>query len=125
MNMAHLTVKPHQEVVDRINRNRMIAPNVRRAISAVEVQRNLARIGRGQPIRGPQATQRIQVLRITGRLVPASMVNRPRSEVQFNQRALKMQLKRPQSGPSFHGSRGTQSVPRERVPGRLRPEYRQ
>ena len=122
MNLAHLAAKPHQEVVERINRNRMIAPNVRRAISAVEVQRNLARIGRGQPIRGPQATQRIQVLRITGRLVPESMVHMPRSEVQFNQRALKMQLKRPQGRPGFHGFRGTQSAPRERAPGRLSPQ---
>ena len=98
---------------------------MRRAISAVAVQRNLARIGRGQPIRGPQAAQRIRVLRITGRLVPESMVHRPRSEVQFNQRALKMQLKRPQGRPNFHGFRGTQSAPRERVPGRFRPENRQ
>ena len=125
INMAHLAAKPHQAVVDRINRNRMIAPQVRRDISAVAVQRNLARIGRGQPIRGPQAPQHIQALRITGRLVPESMVNRPRSEVQFNQRALKMQLKRPQGRPNFHGVRGTQSVPRERVPGRFRPENRQ
>ena len=125
MNLAHLAVKPHQAVVDRINRNRMIAPNARRAISAVEVQRNLARIGRGQPIRGPQAAQRIQVMRITGRLVPESMVHMPRSEVQFNQRALKMQPIRPQGRPGFHGVRGTQSAPHERVPGRLRPENRQ
>ena len=38
MNLAHLAAKPHQAVVDRINRNRMIAPKVRRAISAVAVQ---------------------------------------------------------------------------------------
>ena len=65
------------------------------------------------------------MLRVTGRLVPENMVNRPRSEVQFNQRALKMQLKRPQGRPNFHGLRGTQSAPRERVPGRFRPENRQ
>ena len=63
MNLAHLAAKPHQAVVERINRNRMIAPKVRRAISAGTVRQNAARIGRGQPIRGPQAAQRVQKLR--------------------------------------------------------------
>ena len=45
--LAHLSAKPHQAVVDRINRNRMIAPRGRRTISVVAVQRNLARIGLG------------------------------------------------------------------------------
>ena len=96
VNLAHLAAKPHQAVVDRINRNLTIAPKVRRTISAVAVQRSLARIGRGKPVRGPQAAQRVQKLRITSRIVPENLVHRPRSEVQFVQHVLKVQGKRPQ-----------------------------
>ncbi len=81
VSLAHLSAKPHQAVLDRINRNRMIAPQGRRAISVVAVQRNLARIGLRRPIGGPQAMQRVQRLRITSRIVPENMVHRPRSEV--------------------------------------------
>jgi hypothetical protein len=96
VNLAHLPAKPHQAVVERINRNLMIGQQVRRSISAVELQRNLARIGSGQPVRGPQAVQVMRELRLTSRLVPENMVHRPRSEVQFVQRSLKVQGKRPQ-----------------------------
>jgi hypothetical protein len=103
VNLAHLSAKPHQAVVDRINRNRMVAPKGRRAISVVAVQRNLARIGRGEPIRGPQAAQRVRKLMITSRIVPENMVHRPRSEVEFVRRALKAQGKRPQRRPGLYG----------------------
>ena len=79
VSLAHLSAKPHQAVVDRINRNRMIAPRGRRTISVVAVQRNLARIDLRRPIGGPQAAQRVQRLRITSRIVPENMVHRPRS----------------------------------------------
>jgi len=101
INMAHLSAKPHQAVVARINRNRMIAPNARRGISAVAVQRNLARIGLGKPMRYSQGA-RVQQLRITSRIVPENMVHRPSSEVQFVQRALKAQGKRPQRRPGLY-----------------------
>jgi len=103
VSLAHLSAKPHQAVVDRINRNRMIAPRGRRTISVVAVQRNLARIDLRRPIGGPQAAQRVQRLRITSRIVPENMVHRPRSEVQFVQRPLKAQGKRPQRRPGFYG----------------------
>ena len=103
ISLAHLSAKPHQAVVDRINRNRMIAPEVRRTISVVAVQRNLARIGRGKPISGPQAAQRVQKLMITSRIVPENLVHRPRSEVQFVRRALKAQGTRPQRRPGMYG----------------------
>ena len=70
MSLAHLPAKPHQAVIDRINRNRMIAPEVRRTITAVDVERNLARIGLGKPIRDLQAPQRVQKLRISCRSFP-------------------------------------------------------
>jgi len=103
ISLAHLPAKPHQAVVDRINRNRMIAPNGGRAISAMAVQRNLARIDFGKPVRDPQAAQRVQKLWITSRIVPVSQVHRPRSEVQFVQRALKAQGKRPLRRPGPYG----------------------
>ncbi len=103
VSLAHLSAKPHQAVVDRINRNRMIAPELRRTISVVAVQRNLARIGRGKPISGPQAAQRVQKLMITSRIVPENLVHRPRSEVQFVRRALKAQGKPPQRRPGMYG----------------------
>ena len=110
VNLAHLAAKPHQAVVERINHNRMIAPNVRRAISAGTVRQSAARIGPGQPISGPQASQRVQKLSVTGRIVPESMVHRPGSEVQFVRRSLKGQPKRPQVRPAFQRSR--KPVPR-------------
>jgi len=103
VSLAHLPAKPHQAVLARINRNRMIAPRGRGAISAVDVQRNLARIDLRRPIGGPQAAQRVQRLRITSRIVPENMVNRPRSEVEFVQRALKAQGIRPQHRPGLYG----------------------
>ena len=103
VSLAHLSAKPHQAVVERINRNRMIAPKGRGAISVVDVQRNLARIDLRRPIGGPQAAQRVQRLRITSRIVPENMVHRPRSEVVFVQRALKAQGIRPQHRPGLYG----------------------
>lgn len=101
-NLARLTVKPHEAVEARINRNRVISLRARRGISGWEVQQKTARIGRGELVTGTQDVQRIRrELRITGRLVPENMVHRPRSEVQFIQRSLKMQEKRPQRVPGF------------------------
>jgi hypothetical protein len=107
ISLAHLSAKPHQAVVDRINRNRKIAPEVRRNITAVAVVHNLSRIDLGKPVSGPQAAQRVHKLRITSRIVPVNMVHRPRSEVQFVQRALKAQGKRPQRRPGSyrHGAK--------------------
>jgi len=101
MNLAILAAKPHEAVVSRINYNRLIAPQVRRGISGWEVQQKIAGIGRGEPIRGPQAAQRIQKPRISVRIVPENMVHRPRPDVQFIQRALKAQEKRPQVWPGL------------------------
>jgi hypothetical protein len=103
INLALLAAKPHQAVVERINRNRMIAPRTRRTISAVAVQRDLARISIGKPVRDPQAAQRVQKLRITSRIVPEDLVHRPRSEVQFVQRVLKTHGKQPQRLPGLYG----------------------
>ncbi len=116
VSLAHLPAKPHQAVVDRINRNRLIAPKGRRAISAATVQRNLARIGLGKPIRCPKAAQRVKKLRITSRIVPVSQVHRPRSEVKFVQRALKAQGKRHQHRPGLYGP-GAQPL-RPAIPAR-------
>ena len=111
VSLAHLPAKPHQAVLDRINRNRMIAPKGRRTISAVAVQRNLARIDFGKPVRDPQAVQRVQKLRITSRIVPESQVHRPRSEVKFVQRALKAHGKRHQRRPGLYGPGAQQFRP--------------
>lgn len=51
ISLANLPAKPHQAVVDRINRNRMIATKGRRHISAVALQRNMARLDFGKPVR--------------------------------------------------------------------------
>lgn len=101
INLATLAAKPHEAVVARINRNRMNAVQVRRAISGQAVQQHTARIGRGELISGPQATQRIQKPRLTVRIVPENMVHMPRSEVHFMQRSLKVQEKRPQLWPGL------------------------
>jgi hypothetical protein len=104
-NLALLAVKPHEAVEARINRNRAIALRAGRGISGWEVQQKTARIGRGELVRDPRDAQRVyQQLRITGRLVPENMVHRPRSEVQFIQRSLKMQEKRPQRLPGLQRS---------------------
>jgi hypothetical protein len=101
INLATLAAKPHEAVVARINTNRMNAVRVRNALSAQAIQHHTARIGRGQLLSGPQAGQRIQKPRVTARLVPESMVHRPRSEVNFTQRPLKAQEKRPQLWPGI------------------------
>ncbi len=102
VNLAHLATKPHQAVVDRINRNRMIAPKVRGSVSSVAIVRRLSRIGSGKPVRDPQAVARVQKLKVTSRMVPVDLVYRPRSEVHFAQRALKAQVKRPYRRPGSH-----------------------
>jgi len=101
INMAHLAAKPHNEVADRINRNLKNYPGMNGAVSAVTIQKELSRMGRGKPLGDAQAVLRVQQLRVTSRLVPENMVNRPRSEIQFNQRALKSQEKQPQRLPIF------------------------
>ncbi len=101
-NLALLAAKPHEAVEARIKRNLAIASQMRGGMSGLAVQQNTARIGRGELVKSQQDVQRIRrELRITGRLVPANMVHRPRSEVQFIQRSLKMQEKRPQGLPGF------------------------
>jgi hypothetical protein len=119
-NLAVLAAKPHEAVVARINRNRMIALRVRGGISGRTIQQNTVRIVQGVPIRGAQAAQRVQQPMITVRFVPSNMVHRPRSEVQFIQRALKAQGKRPQPLPGIHrhgaqppGARAPQADPGE------------
>ncbi|MGA7494544.1 MAG: DUF6600 domain-containing protein [Syntrophobacteraceae bacterium] len=116
VSLAHLSAKPHQAVVERINRNRMIAPNGRSATSVVAVQRNLARIDLRRPMGGPQAAQRVKRLWITSRMVPENMVHRPRSKVVFVQRALKAQGIRPQHRPGLYGP-GAQQLRRTAPPG--------
>lgn len=103
-NFAMLSVKPHRTVVTRINRNRAVALRVRSGISGSAVQRNTARIGRGQLASGSLAARQVGGLRVTGWMVPENMVNRPRSEVRFNQRSLKTQKKMPQRWPGLQGS---------------------
>ncbi len=102
VNLAHLAAKPHQEVVDRINRNISIGPGMRRPISAMAVQRDLARMGRGQLVKDPYVAQRFQKFRVTSRIVPENQVHRPRSEVRFIQHTLKAQRKPPQRRPMFY-----------------------
>lgn len=102
IDLAHLGAKPHQTVVARINHNLAIAPKGRGAVSAADVQRELARIGRGKPI-SPQAAQVIQKLKITSRIVPENQVHKPRAEVQFTEHVLKGQAVRPKRRPDLHG----------------------
>ncbi len=102
VNLAHLAAKPHQAVVDRINMNMAAAPKGRGAISAVAVQRSLARMSRAQPLRDPRAIQRVQKPRISSRIVPENMVHTPRSQVQFIEHTLKTQGKRPQPRPGMN-----------------------
>jgi hypothetical protein len=102
INLAHLAAKPHQAVVDRINRNISTAPGMRRPISAMAVQRDLARMGRGQLVRDPYVAQRFERFRVTSRIVPENQVHRPRSEVHFIQHTLKAQRKPPQRRPMLY-----------------------
>lgn len=102
MDLAHLAAKPHQDVADRINRNLSISPGTTRRISAFAVQRELARMGRGQPVKDPNAAQRVQRFRVTSRIVPENQVHRPRSEVQFIEHTLKAQRKPPQRRPGLY-----------------------
>jgi hypothetical protein len=119
VNLAVLAAKPHEAVVARIDRNRMAALRGRSGISGWSVQQNTVRIGRAVPIRGAQGAQRIQQPTITVRLVPSNMVHRPRSEVRFIQRTLKVQGKRPQPMPGIqrHGAQPVGSRPPQAAAG--------
>ncbi|MCE5333357.1 MAG: FecR domain-containing protein [Desulfobacteraceae bacterium] len=128
-NLANVAVKPHQAVVSRINQNRTFAEQQRTGISARTLSESAAQVRQANPTRGAQGgAQQVQRPQVSSRLVPANQVNRPASEVQFNQRQLKSQARPPrevgrQTGPAGVGAAGPARGATQAGPGAAgRPE---
>ncbi len=95
-NMARIDAKPHQAVVARIDQNRALAARQAGAVSARSIEHGMAGMKQAAPLRGPQAAQ-VQKPQLSGKIVPESQANRPRSEVKFEERVLKSQTRSPRA----------------------------
>ncbi|NLJ29204.1 MAG: hypothetical protein GX433_14530 [Deltaproteobacteria bacterium] len=81
---TQVTRKPHQTVIGRIERNQRIAQQATR-VNARAIERDVERI---RPRKVQQSGQ-IQPPRVSNRFVNVDSVNKPSSEVRFEQRELK------------------------------------
>ena len=97
---AKVNEKPHNTVINRIQQNETIIRGGRKE-NAVVLEQQMKRLPEGRINR----EARIEQPRITDRIVPAGDVNKPRSEVKFEQKQIR--------GPG----KGGPQVPPERVGG--------
>lgn len=101
-NIAVVHAKPHHHVLGRIEHNRSVFRQAR-TVSARSIRQRSDRVRTGALIRGPQAAQAVQRPRLTGKIVPENQVQRPRNEVQFNERRIKAQARQPQAARARQG----------------------
>jgi hypothetical protein len=100
---ARVERKPHDMVIDRITRNAQLA-KPEGGLNANLIQRNLAAVQLGKP----SADLKIEPPRISDRVVSSHEVNKPRTDLQFQQRDLKLKTRPPSeiaagAGPASDG----------------------
>jgi hypothetical protein len=88
-------IKPHNEVLRRIEANQKISRRDR-TVSAGAIERDVSRFKQGRPVQEAQ----IQRPRVTDKLVRPDEVNKPRSEIKFQQKDLIRKAKRVQESPA-------------------------
>jgi hypothetical protein len=108
--------KPHRSVVERIDRNQRLAVRQER-IEAQALLRDTRNVRRGDVDRGVK----MERPRVTNRLVSADSVDRPASELKFQQRELKRQ-EREQRAVDQRVLRQQQQLERREGSERTRPE---
>ncbi len=106
--------KPHQTVLTRIEQNQGRAKQEAGRINANTLRQNVTR---ARPAGLPTQTN-VEPPRVTSRIVPASKVHEPISEVQSQPREIKQKPKRAQAPPAEVGARpGSKQPPRPGLTG--------
>jgi DNA segregation ATPase FtsK/SpoIIIE-like protein len=95
---ARVDRKPHQEVVNRIERNRDISQRTAPGVNANEITRNIRQVDSGtvadRPARAPRPT-------VTTKLVNPDEVSKPKDQVHFQQRQVKERERPAQESPAI------------------------
>jgi hypothetical protein len=97
MNYANISAKPHQAVLQRIDHNRAMAEQQAHGLSAGSVHQGAAQVRQATPLRAGQGVQQIEKPRLTGKMVPENQINKPGSELQFQQHQLKSRERAPKT----------------------------